>query len=118
MSISVIIPTLNEKDYISDCLKSLLIGLKNFQEYEIIIVDGESDDNTVKIDNPDLNCRLPGMNDRSPYKVIIDTNLSTPLDSSLVKNTTVSPTCSANFGGGNSNSAPCLFVLLPLGIRQ
>lgn len=49
MSISVIIPTLNEKDYISDCLKSLLIGLKNFQEYEIIIVDGESDDNTVKI---------------------------------------------------------------------
>ena len=42
--------------------------------------------NTVKIDDPDLNCRLPGMNDRSPYKVIIDTNLSTPLDSSLVKN--------------------------------
>lgn len=49
MSVSVIIPTLNEKDYISDCLKSLLIGLKDFKEYEILIVDGESDDNTVEI---------------------------------------------------------------------
>jgi glycosyltransferase involved in cell wall biosynthesis len=51
MSVSVIIPTLNEKDYISDCLKSLLIGLKDFKEYEIIIVDGESNDDTVKIVN-------------------------------------------------------------------
>ena len=42
--------------------------------------------NTVKIDNPDLDCRLPGMNDRSPFKVVIDTNLNTPLNSSLVKN--------------------------------
>ena len=51
MSISVIIPTLNEKNYISDCLKSLLIGLKDFQNYEILIVDGESNDDTVKIVN-------------------------------------------------------------------
>ena len=42
--------------------------------------------NTVKIDNPNLDCRLPGMIDRSPIKVIIDTNLTTPLNCSLVKN--------------------------------
>ena len=49
MSVSVIIPTLNEKDYISDCLKSLLVGLKDFKEYEILVVDGESEDDTVEI---------------------------------------------------------------------
>ena len=42
--------------------------------------------NTVKIDNPNLDCRLQGMFDRSPTKIIIDTNLTTPLNSSLVKN--------------------------------
>lgn len=42
--------------------------------------------NTVKIDDPNLDCRLPGMNQRTPFKVIIDTNLRTPLSSSLVKN--------------------------------
>ena len=51
MSITIIVPTLNEQDYIEDCINSLLIGLKNFQEYEIIIVDGESTDDTVKIIN-------------------------------------------------------------------
>ena len=51
MSISIIVPTLNEQDYIEDCVNSLLIGLKNFKEYEIIIVDGESNDDTVKIIN-------------------------------------------------------------------
>ena len=42
--------------------------------------------NTVKIDNPNLDCRLPGMIDRSPIKVIIDTNLTTPLNFSLHQN--------------------------------
>jgi glycosyltransferase involved in cell wall biosynthesis len=51
MSISIIVPTLNEQDYIEDCINSLLIGLKNFKEYEILIVDGESNDDTVEIIN-------------------------------------------------------------------
>ena len=51
MSISIIIPTLNEQDYIADCINSLLIGLKNFHDYEMIIVDGESNDDTVNIVN-------------------------------------------------------------------
>lgn len=51
MSVSIIIPTLNEEDYISDCLNSLLVGLKDFKNYQILIVDGKSDDGTVKIVN-------------------------------------------------------------------
>ena len=40
---------------------------------------------TVLADNPSLNCRLNGLKDRSPIKIIIDTNLRTPLDAKLVK---------------------------------
>ena len=46
--ISVIVPTLNEERYIESCLKSV----KNQDydgKYEIIVVDGGSKDNTVKI---------------------------------------------------------------------
>ena len=34
--------------------------------------------NTVLADNPSLDCRLNGLKDRSPIKIIIDTNLKTP----------------------------------------
>lgn len=40
---------------------------------------------TVLADNPLLDCRLPGMENRSPIRVIIDTQLRLPLDSNLVK---------------------------------
>ena len=45
--VSVIIPTLNEERYIEDCLKSL--KKQSFKNYEIIVSDGLSTDNTVKI---------------------------------------------------------------------
>tara|TARA_B100000925_G_scaffold290894_1_gene277256 strand:+ start:220 stop:1218 length:999 start_codon:yes stop_codon:yes gene_type:complete len=51
MSVSIIIPTLNEENYIADCLESLLASLTDCKEYEIIIVDGESNDNTINIVN-------------------------------------------------------------------
>tara|TARA_B100002019_G_scaffold241335_1_gene217288 strand:+ start:709 stop:2400 length:1692 start_codon:yes stop_codon:yes gene_type:complete len=51
MSLSIIIPTLNEEKYIKDCLTSLLIGLKKVKDYEIIVVDGHSTDKTKKIVN-------------------------------------------------------------------
>jgi len=47
MQVSVIIPTLNEEGYIEDCLKS--IKKQSFKNYEIIVSDGLSTDNTVKI---------------------------------------------------------------------
>lgn len=47
IQVSVIIPTLNEEKYIEDCLKS--IKKQNFKNYEIIVSDGLSEDNTVKI---------------------------------------------------------------------
>ena len=42
--------------------------------------------NTVLSDNPSLDCRLNGLKDRSPIKLIVDTELKTPLDSILVEN--------------------------------
>jgi len=45
--VSIIIPTLNEENYIEKCLKSLLS--QNFDSYEIIVVDGGSKDKTVSI---------------------------------------------------------------------
>lgn len=45
--ISVVVPTLNEEKYLEDCLKSL--KNQTFKDYEIIVSDGNSDDNTVKI---------------------------------------------------------------------
>ncbi len=39
---------------------------------------------TVLADDPMLTCRLPGMEDRSPVRVIIDSKLRLPLTSRLV----------------------------------
>ena len=47
VKISVIIPTLNEGKYLENCLKSL--KKQKFKDYEIIIADGLSTDNTVEI---------------------------------------------------------------------
>ncbi len=41
--------------------------------------------NTVLVDDPSLDCRLNGLKDRSPIKIIIDTDLKTPIESKLVK---------------------------------
>lgn len=40
---------------------------------------------TVLADDPLLNCRLPGMADRSPIRIVLDGGLRTPLTSRLVK---------------------------------
>jgi len=39
---------------------------------------------TVIADDPELTCRLPGLEDRSPVRVIVDGRLRTPLTSKLV----------------------------------
>src|SRR6185295_1659521 len=40
---------------------------------------------TVVADNPSLTCRLPGMECRSPVRVVLDRRLRTPLDARLFK---------------------------------
>jgi diaminohydroxyphosphoribosylaminopyrimidine deaminase/5-amino-6-(5-phosphoribosylamino)uracil reductase len=40
---------------------------------------------TVLADNPKLDCRLPGMEDRSPIRIVLDGSLRIPLDCHLVK---------------------------------
>jgi diaminohydroxyphosphoribosylaminopyrimidine deaminase/5-amino-6-(5-phosphoribosylamino)uracil reductase len=39
---------------------------------------------TVLADDPELTCRLPGMENRSPARVVLDTHLKTPLNGKLV----------------------------------
>lgn len=40
---------------------------------------------TVLADNPELTCRLPGLEDRSPVRVVLDRRCETPLSSQLVR---------------------------------
>lgn len=40
---------------------------------------------TVLDDNPNLNCRIPGLEDHSPCRIILDKNLKMPLKSNIVK---------------------------------
>jgi diaminohydroxyphosphoribosylaminopyrimidine deaminase/5-amino-6-(5-phosphoribosylamino)uracil reductase len=40
---------------------------------------------TVLADDPQLNCRLPGMADRSPIRIVLDAGLRIPLDRKLVQ---------------------------------
>ncbi len=47
MFISIVIPTLNCETLIESCLNS--INEQNFKNYEIIIIDGGSNDNTIQI---------------------------------------------------------------------
>lgn len=39
---------------------------------------------TMKADNPSLDCRLPGLKQRSPVKIIMDTHLITPAESAVL----------------------------------
>lgn len=47
---------------------------------------------TAVIDNPDLTCRLPGLESRSPVRVVVDSRLRLPLTSKLVATAKQVPT--------------------------
>ena len=47
MKISIIIPTYNEEEYLPKLLES--IKSQDFTDYEIIVADAQSDDNTREI---------------------------------------------------------------------
>ena len=45
-SITIIIPTLNEEGFIGDCIQSLVLGSYPIEKIEVLVVDGDSTDNT------------------------------------------------------------------------
>ena len=44
---SIIVPNLNHGEYLADCLKSII--KQNYKNFEIIILDGGSTDDSLKI---------------------------------------------------------------------
>ncbi len=63
---------------------------------------------TILADDPQLSCRLPGMEMRSPTRVILDTDLRIPLDAKVVQTATKIPTwviCDANLSKENKKNA-------------
>ena len=51
MNVSIIIPCFNESNYIAQCLDSLLTNNYSHDNYEILVIDGGSDDGTLEILN-------------------------------------------------------------------
>ncbi|ENN94606.1 bifunctional diaminohydroxyphosphoribosylaminopyrimidine deaminase/5-amino-6-(5-phosphoribosylamino)uracil reductase RibD [Bartonella vinsonii] len=63
---------------------------------------------TILADDPQLNCRLPGMEMRSPIRVILDADLCIPLDAKVVQTATKIPTwiiCNGNPSKKSKKSA-------------
>lgn len=56
---------------------------------------------TVRIDNPALTCRLPGQEERSPIRVIMDGRLTTPLTAAVVATAGTRPTWILTVPGGD-----------------
>ncbi len=54
---------------------------------------------TVRADDPRLDCRLPGLADRSPVRVVADSRLRLPLTSRLVKTAREHPTWVVTLAG-------------------
>lgn len=56
--------------------------------YDAILVGA----GTVIADNPQLTCRLPGLEDRSPVRIVVDGHLSFPLTADVVASALTTPT--------------------------
>jgi len=69
---------------------------------------------TVLADDPMLTCRLPGMFERSPVRVVFDSKLRLPLDSRLVRSAYETPVWAV---AGMIASEAAEFALLPLGVE-
>jgi diaminohydroxyphosphoribosylaminopyrimidine deaminase/5-amino-6-(5-phosphoribosylamino)uracil reductase len=57
---------------------------------------------TALADDPMLTCRLPGLGDRSPVRIVIDGRLRLPLTSQLVRTATAVPTWLVTRAGGDA----------------
>jgi len=69
-------------------------------QYDGILVGIE----TALADDPELTCRLPGMADRSPVRIVMDSRLRLPADSRLAQGAAVTPVWLLT-GPGNANKA-------------
>jgi diaminohydroxyphosphoribosylaminopyrimidine deaminase/5-amino-6-(5-phosphoribosylamino)uracil reductase len=63
---------------------------------------------TALADNPQLNCRLPGMEPRSPVRVILDRHLRLPTSSYLARTARQHPLWIFSGGGGEPSGATLL----------
>lgn len=54
---------------------------------------------TLREDDPALTCRTPGLEERSPLRIVLDPRLETPLDASLVRTARQTPTALAIVAG-------------------
>jgi diaminohydroxyphosphoribosylaminopyrimidine deaminase/5-amino-6-(5-phosphoribosylamino)uracil reductase len=57
---------------------------------------------TALADNPSLTCRLPGLEDRSPVRIVVDARLHLSLTGNLVKTATETPTWLVTVPGGDA----------------
>ncbi len=57
-------------------------------EHDAILIGA----NTALMDDPSLTCRLPGLEDRSPQRVVMDSRLRLPLTATLVRTARQTPT--------------------------
>lgn len=55
---------------------------------------------TALADDPDLTCRLPGLEDRSPVRIVVDSRLRLPMTSRLVRTAATVPTWIVTLKGG------------------
>ena len=72
--------------------------------YDAILVGA----GTVITDNPQLTCRLPGLEDRSPVRVIVDGHLSFPLTANVVATALTTPTWVITLPTADSNRRKAL----------
>ncbi len=64
-----------------------LHGMLLRKEFDAILVGSA----TVRDDDPELTCRLPGLFDRSPVRVVLSRSLDVPFDAKLFKSATKVP---------------------------
>ncbi|MEE3625089.1 bifunctional diaminohydroxyphosphoribosylaminopyrimidine deaminase/5-amino-6-(5-phosphoribosylamino)uracil reductase RibD [Nitrospirillum sp. BR 11752] len=58
---------------------------------------------TALADDPELTCRLPGLEDRSPVRIVVDSRLRLPLTSRLVRDARRVPVWVATLAGGDAH---------------
>jgi diaminohydroxyphosphoribosylaminopyrimidine deaminase/5-amino-6-(5-phosphoribosylamino)uracil reductase len=58
---------------------------------------------TALVDDPSLTCRLSGLEDRSPVRIVVDARLHLPLTSNLVATAAKIPTWLVTVAGGDTN---------------